>query len=670
MNFTKTYCRKSILRCTLATIFGLFVVAPVLKADSLTVRRLAYGGGIGYVSAFHDADFRALPNVPNCCPNFTSGSGGGFELWLFGELPIGETLKFGGRVAFTRHSASFNIDEQTTVIVGDHTEQITFSHSLDVSMSRIGVEPYIGFRLGGFGASAGIRVGTTMAPTYEQRETVSPGTFDDGRNVRNQFAGTLQDASTLFADITAGVSYSIPLNYSKTVFLVPGVRLNYGVTPIVNNYTWSTSLVTSGISLRFEPKPSEVIPVTPPPQTPPPPPPPPKERPAPTPITRINASFDIAAVSEANIADNVFRVEEFVSTQMYPLLNYLFFDEDNADIPQRYNSSGAVATDQSSELTAYYNLLNIIGQRMQQKPAARITVTGCNADAGREKSDIQLSRNRATAVKNYLISKWNIAPERVRIEARGLPERASNPERPEGAAENRRVEIIADDEQILAPLYVRDTVRELPHSIRVRPTVTNAGAIQRWEFAVEQNGRALAGWKARFAPPTELTINSRQTDLREVSGNEPLQCTFTAFGADDRQLAFAASEMPVEYVTLEQKRSVRAADKELERFRLMLFDFDESEPGPANRKTIRTITARIRPQSTIKIIGATDAAGDPDYNKRLSLARAQAVSRILGNSRASVEGAGVAGGEFDNSLPEARFYNRNVTVEIVSPAKR
>lgn len=670
MNSIVRYCPKRILAQSIATILGITILAVApLKADSLTVRPLAYGGGIGYVSAFHDADFRALPNVPNCCPNFTSGSGGGFEFWLFGELPIAQSFWLGGRLAFSHHSAAFAIGEQTTVIVGDHTEEITFTHSLDVTLSRIGVEPYFRFRLGGFGATAGIRVGTTMAPTYEQRETISPGTFGDGRNVRNQFTGTLQDASTLFADLTAGVSYNIPLNSRKTVFLVPGVRVNYGITPIVSGYNWSTSLVTTGISLRFEPKPSEIVPVSPQPQ-PPPPPPPPKERPAPTPITRINASFDIAAVSETNIADNVFRVEEFISTQMYPLLNYLFFDEDNADIPQRYNTSGAVATDQSSELAAYYNLLNIIGQRMQQKPNARITVTGCNADAGREKSDIRLSRNRATSVKNYLTSKWNISPERVRIEARGLPERASNPDRPEGADENRRVEIVADDEQILAPLYVRDTVRELPHSIRVRPTVTNAGAIQRWEFTIEQDGRELAGWKARFAPPAELTINSRQTDLREVSGSDPLTCTFTAFGADNNQLALAASEMPVEYVTLEQKRSVRAADKEIERFRLMLFDFDESEPGTANRKTIREITTRITPQSTVKIIGATDAGGDPDYNKRLSLARAQAVSRILGNNRASVEGAGVAGGEFDNTLPEARFYNRNVTVEIVSPAKR
>ncbi len=357
--------------------------------DSTASKRLSLGGGIGYVSAFHDADFRALPGVPNCCPNFTNGSGGGFELWLFGELPLEQSLRLGARVGFSRHSASFTVAEQVPVIIGDKAGEVTFIHSLEASMSRIGIEPYIGFRLGGLGAVAGFRVGTTAAPAYEQRETVSPGNFSDGRNVRNQFSGTLQKAASLFFDLSAGLNYSIPLNMRRTVFLVPEIRLNYGLTPIVENYSWSANLVTAGLSVRLEPEAKRPVAIELPHATEPPAPEPPKSRAPITTITRINASFDIAAISEENSADNVFRVEEFVSTQMYPLLNYLFFDETSDAIPQRYSTSGqSVSGERHNELSAYYNVLNIIGERLQWQTATRITITGCNSGVGRERGDM------------------------------------------------------------------------------------------------------------------------------------------------------------------------------------------------------------------------------------------------------------------------------------------
>ena len=638
------------------------------QADTTSAKGTAYGLGVGYVAGFHAADFRSLPGVPNCCPNFTSGSGGGFSAWIFGEIQAEQAMRLGGRAVVSRHSADFEVAEQTTVIIGDRTELATITHRLETSLSRIGVEPYLAARLGGFGLNAGLGLGFAVSPTYQQRETVSPGKFGDGQNVRNQFSGTVQQSSSFYADFVAGIGYSVPLNARKSAFLMPEVRLNYGLTDIVNGYLWSANTVTVGLTLRFEPTTSAAAPPAPPP---PPQPEPPKPRPTATTISRLNASFDIAAIYDEDAAELSFRIEEFVSTQMYPLLNYIFFDELGSEIPKRYNSSGATSDSEGSgELSAYYDVLNIIAERMQATPQARLTVTGCNAGTGRERGDVRLSRSRATAVKNYLSERKGIGPERIRIEARGLPERASNADRPEGAAENRRVEIVSDDESILAPRYVRDTVRGLPKGIRIRPTVSNASEINNWQFSISQYGRTVADWKAKGAPPYELTISSRLTELRNVDGLEPLTCTFTAFSSDGREIAKAESSMPVEYVTLEQKRSVRAADKEIERFRLMLFDFDQSEPGTANRRTIREIAERITPQSAVNIVGATDAAGDPDYNKRLSLARANAVARILGSNRAIIEGAGAVGGEFDNALPEARFYNRNVSVEVISPAKK
>ena len=55
-------------------------------------------------------------------------------------------------------------------------------------------------------------------------------------------------------------------------------------------------------------------------------------------------------------------------------------------------------------------------------------------------------------MKNYLQTVWNIAPERMTIEARNLPAKPSSIKLKEGQAENRRVEILSTDPAILAPI--------------------------------------------------------------------------------------------------------------------------------------------------------------------------------------------------------------------------
>src|SRR5262249_23003633 len=148
-----------------------------------------------------------------------------------------------------------------------------------------------------------------------------------------------------------------------------------------------------------------------------------------------------------------------------PLLNYVFFDEGGGTMPDRYTRltpSQASRFNLSSlqnldVLPTYYNLLNIVGWRMQKNPTATLSLTGCNADQGAEKGRNDLSRQRAEQVRNYLRDVWGIADDRITLEARNLPEKPSSSSSPDGMAENRRVELRSNIPEILEPVFTIDT---------------------------------------------------------------------------------------------------------------------------------------------------------------------------------------------------------------------
>lgn len=64
---------------------------------------------------------------------------------------------------------------------------------------------------------------------------------------------------------------------------------------------------------------------------------------------------------------------------------------------------------------------------------------------------------------------------------------------------------------------------------------------------------------------------------------------------------------------------------------LVFFDFDRATLTPAAQETIREAAAALREGRVdqIRIVGHTDTVGPPDYNQRLSQARAEAVQAAL-----------------------------------------
>ncbi|WP_460879430.1 OmpA family protein [Pontibacter rugosus] len=110
----------------------------------------------------------------------------------------------------------------------------------------------------------------------------------------------------------------------------------------------------------------------------------------------------------------------------------------------------------------------------------------------------------------------------------------------------------------------------------------------------------------------------------------------------------------------------------------MLYEFNDSKAISTYEKYLTEIVTPKIPQGGKVIIhGHTDIIGDETKNRNLSLARANDVKRIIENSLAKagrkdvtfeVQGFGedLNLAPFNNKLPEERFYNRTVIIDIIS----
>ncbi len=664
------------------TTSTLTTVALLLIAASTVLGQMSDRPAVGAFGAFnhnmHTADFRTLPGVPGCCPLYESGEGSGFSAGLLYDYPLDSAFTLSLRASYMTQDALLTMSESMPVDVDGVLTQADIEHSVDARLSSLGIEPTVAYRVTNrFSVHAGLRLAASLGATYEQQEKlVRPdvGTFENDRRIRNEYTGDIPDASTFSVGLLLGLSYELPLDDTGELSASPEVSYLYGLTPVISSYTWSAHSLRAGVALRYRISSPMEAPPTPPAAVPQPPPP------------RVKQPALLANISAAGLEDGKempvvrIRVEEFVSTNMRPLLPCIFFEENSAEIPDRYTAlrseeTGAFRVDDmhtAGTLDVYHNLLNIIGQRLREHPEASITLTGCNADVDTEQGNRELSRARAEAVAAYIAQTWGIEARRLKIAAQDLPRIPSNPREADGVAENRRVEITSTDNRILQPVTTRSTERQVtPGHIVFSPAIHSEAGVSDWSVSAHQAGAVLASFTGSGTPPLTLTW-----DLAEQFRNNPIEAQAISYScaASDATGQHAQSiehTLPVEYITLQNKRKdTEHPDKEISRYSLILFDFDKSELGQQNRAILTDIRKDVRPSSTVRIIGYTDRIGETEYNKLISEQRAKSTADALGVKSAEILGFGESVPLFDNDLPEGRFYSRTVHIQVETPVGR
>lgn len=378
-------------------------------------------------------------------------------------------------------------------------------------------------------------------------------------------------------------------------------------------------------------------------------------------------------------------MEEILTWDLYPLLNYVFFDEGSAELPSRYkifkNASQTAGfsdtTIPGGTLDKYYHMLNIYGFRLNKNPESKIEIVGCN-DGTRpaEKTTKDLSKNRATLVYNYFKDIWNISPDRMKLTFRDKPALVSNLQDSLGITENRRVEILCKDWEIMKPVFEVDT-RTVPQPDTMQWTMRNGiddQIVSKRRIEIKKDGEM---WKQIDDIGTVDAVKMwdwMNDDLEYPVNEAPYKAQLIVTSNTGNECASDIITVPVKQIKASDRVVGTTKDSTYERYNLILFPFNSADAGPINQRIMNDyVYGRVKASSSVIVIGHTDVVGLYEHNQKLSERRSAAVKTGIDNKTGKQygelksHGVGEDDALYTNDLPEGRFYNRTVQVIIRTP---
>ena len=536
---------------------------------------------------------------------------------------------------------------------------------LSTNLSYVTVEPSLRIAPlhSAFYLFAGPTISFNVSKAFTYKQDKQPDVRGNLSNIRK----------TVFS-AQAGAGIDIPFSakasaVQMTLSPFGSFQTNFGQTPRVGE-SWTIYTVRAGIALKFGkghvapapvPAPVVVAPVVVPPVVPAP-------------------VFIVDGVQFSVLAPvTIPSIREVKET--FPLRNYVFFDEGSTEIPNRYvklNKSEAAAFTivdfvmpdpkdlggrPHRQLTAYYNVLNILGNRMRANPSATVQLVGSSAGKGPE-----IGKASAESVKNYLVDVFEINASRITTEGRNHPIYPS--EKPGATKElvllregDRRVDIISTTPALTKPLQI---------------TIKSADPTERFiTFKTESSEhQSLKSWTVEIKDEDGTVQNYGPFTNGEnsISGN-----TILGNHLEGRYKVIMTGQTN-DGVTIRRKSTlhlIRNAKVKEEGLRFsILFDFNKSQSVAAYEKFLNDVVTPMVPDySTVVIHGHTDIIGTDAYNLKLSKARATETQKILKRTLAKAGKKGIqfeANGygedinaaPFDNKYPEERFYNRTVIIDI------
>jgi outer membrane protein OmpA-like peptidoglycan-associated protein len=369
-------------------------------------------------------------------------------------------------------------------------------------------------------------------------------------------------------------------------------------------------------------------------------------------------------------------IEETEVSESFPVLPYVFFPEGSSELSAtamhllKPEGTSSFVEDSLpwNTLDIYSEMLNIVGSRMKKNPDAKIVVTGCNNNTGVETKNLPLSKARAGAVKDYLVYVWGIDEERILAQQRNLPANPGNTQYTEGQVENQRAEISSRDFDIIQPVKLRDIQKTSnPPNVEIYPEITAEAGIAGWNLRVLQKEQTLREYTGESRPNM---INWEVENAPIPALDTPLELNLWAADKDG-QTTEATDQLEIRQLTIRKKRYELQDDKRIERFSLIVFDYDKAKLTENHKKILRKINERIQPDSKVTISGYADRTGDREYNRVLAYRRCMEVREELDITESNLK-LNPVGSDillYDNDTPQGRSYSRTVQIVVETPVR-
>ncbi len=543
---------------------------------------------------------------------------------------------------------------------------------LSTDLSYLTVEPSLRFApfKNNFYLYAGPRFAFNRTNAFTYQLGINPDFPDQAPTpeVNGEFSNTRQ--SLVSMQIGAGHDIQLSSQNSKVqTVLSPFVAIQpyFGQNPR-SSETWTLTTLRVGAALKFGK--GRKIPVV---------------VQAPASVQRIEPMVSFAVNSPENKSGATSIIETF------PIRNYVYFDAGSPAIPNRYvtlekNQVKDFKADQldvfapkelsgraNRQMMVYYNVLNVLGDRMVKYPTTNIKLVGSSEKGSQE------GKRMSESVKNYLVNTWGINSSRITTEGLTQPR---IPSKKAGATReldlllegDRRVSIESSSPELLMEFKggldvpLRPVSMVAPEESYVTFNVKGAEeSFTSWILEVKDS----QGKVQNFGPYTEDKVSVPGGSILGKKPEGDYTVTMVGQTKDGQTIR---KETPVKMVLWTPPTSTEG-----NRYSI-IYEFNDAKAIATYEKYLTdVVAAKIPNGSTVNIQGHTDTIGEEAYNLGLSLARANDVKGIL---ERSLQKAGkndvkfVVNGygedekvsPFRNKFPEERAYNRTVIIDI-TPSK-
>ncbi|MFE3867221.1 OmpA family protein [Flavobacterium sp. LS2P90] len=539
---------------------------------------------------------------------------------------------------------------------------------LSTKLSYITVEPSLRFApfKNDFYLYGGPRLAFNMDKSFTYQLGVNPAFPDQA--VSPAVKGDFDNINKTIISMQIGAGYDIPLSSdsNKTQFVLsPFVSFQpyFGQNPR-STETWNNTTVRAGVALKFGQG------------------------------QNIQESTDLVKDGEVqfsvNSPSNV--PGERRMTEIFPLRNYVFFNTGSTEIPNRYvllNKDQVkdfkedqlevfapkTLSDRSKrQMIVYYNVLNILGDRMQKNPSATITLVG-SSEKGPEDGVAM-----AESIKTYLVNVFAISSSRITTKGQNKPNIPS--EQPGGTLElellregDRRVSIESSSPDLLMEF-------QSGPDAQMKPVVINALQVAPLEsyVTIENKGakESLSSWSVQMTDEQGKvqSFGPYSEDVASISGKSILgdkpEGDFKVKMVGQTKSGKIIEKETTMHVVLWTPAKIEEGIRYS-----IIYEFNKSKAIAIYEKYLTDIvTPKIPVGATVIIHGHTDIIGEEAHNIDLSLARANDVKGILASAlskagrndvKFEVNGFGEDENKspFENKTPEERFYNRTVIIDII-----
>jgi len=520
-------------------------------------------GGVGGVVVFPMQSFTSVPDLgspplpvlfkpgpPTVLPEFTIGAD--VMLNEFGGLAPGL------HVGYSTIQQSYSASEQTVIATPEgQIRPAELGHFLNAEFSVLRIEPTIRIPLSPvWSVVAGIPLFIPIATHYTQTmHFTNPAglRFVAGSMEQTTGSGPMVRSALVVPGVHAGIQALWPVNKEGTLLLggrinieavtgwhttammntfQPGIQAVFAwhspdrldTKPIDTTYVRDTVVMLSHVvrsdslvlAERTETHGTDPITVTIREQY---------HLLKPKPPSILSASFKIefrevdgTMASDARLTTRTIRRMRIV-----PVIPAVVFGDRQTQIPDRYRKlslhQSGILPDRyrfSDTVHWHYDILNIIGSRMDRNPGTTVWLRSHFSD------DAHHALERCRTIKHYLTETFGIAASRITIDTKG--------------AEYDTVSyvVLTDSTgKLMKPIEVIDTVTErtLP-GLLIHPEVMSEAGITQWLVRIEMNGDTLFFRRGEGDVPLVIEWDMNRSKLASITSLQPIRVWLQVEDAD------------------------------------------------------------------------------------------------------------------------------------------